>query len=96
MLITTLGLLAAIMTSVSYIPQVRKALPKGSADDLSFKTLIILATGLGLWILYGLFKQDFVIVVANSVGLALVATLVGLKIRDAHGARDASAQQHDL
>jgi MtN3 and saliva related transmembrane protein len=94
MLITTLGLLAAIMTSVSYIPQVRKALPKGSTDDLSFKTLIILATGLGLWILYGVFKQDFVIVVANSVGVALVATLVGLKIRDARGASDGSSQQH--
>jgi hypothetical protein len=55
-----------------------------------------LATGLGLWISYGVFKQDFVTGVANSVGFSLVATLVGLKIRDTHGARDASPQQHDL
>ena len=48
MLITILGLLAATMTSLSYIPQVRKALPKGSTDDLSFRTLIILGIGLSL------------------------------------------------
>jgi MtN3 and saliva related transmembrane protein len=48
MLITVLGLLAAAMTSLSYIPQVRKALPAGSTDDLSFKTLIALGTGLAL------------------------------------------------
>jgi MtN3 and saliva related transmembrane protein len=84
MLITALGLVAAAMTSLSYIPQVRKAVPRGSTDDLSFKTLIILATGLGLWILYGVFKGDWVIIVANGVGCALGAVLLGFKIRDSH------------
>jgi MtN3 and saliva related transmembrane protein len=88
MLISLLGLAAAALTSLSYIPQVRKALPKGSTADLSFKTLIILATGLGLWILYGVFKGDLVIIIANAVGCTLVVILLGLKIRDAHGARN--------
>jgi MtN3 and saliva related transmembrane protein len=81
-LITTIGLLAAAMTSLSYIPQVRKALPAGSTDDLSLKTLSVLAVGLALWVLYGLLNGDYVIVAANAVGFALVATLIGLKIRD--------------
>lgn len=38
MLITIVGLLAAALTSLSYIPQVKKALPAGSTDDLSSKT----------------------------------------------------------
>jgi MtN3 and saliva related transmembrane protein len=82
MLITLLGLAAAVLTSLSYIPQVRKAWPKGSTDELSFKTLIILAAGLGLWILYGVFQKDWVIVIANSVGCALVALLLAFKMRD--------------
>jgi MtN3 and saliva related transmembrane protein len=83
MLITTIGLLAAALTSLSYIPQVKKALPAGSTNDLSSKTLAVLATGLALWIGYGVLKSDCVIVVANAIGFALVATLIGFKIRDA-------------
>jgi MtN3 and saliva related transmembrane protein len=83
MLITIIGLLAAALTSLSYIPQVKKALPAGSTNDLSSKTLAVLATGLSLWIGYGVLKSDYVIVVANAIGFALVATLIGFKIRDA-------------
>jgi MtN3 and saliva related transmembrane protein len=55
----------------------------GSTDDLSSKLLAVLATGLALWIGYGTLKSDYVIIVANTVGFALVATLIGFKIRDA-------------
>jgi MtN3 and saliva related transmembrane protein len=83
MLITIIGLLAAALTSLSYIPQVRKTLPSGSTGDLSSKTLAVLAAGLALWTVYGMLKGDYVIIVANAVGLALVSTLIGFKIRDA-------------
>jgi MtN3 and saliva related transmembrane protein len=46
MLITIIGLLAAALTSLSYIPQVKKALPAGSTEDLSSKTLAVLAADL--------------------------------------------------
>ena len=82
MLITIVGLLAAALTSLSYIPQVKKAWPTGSTDDLSSKTLAVLATGLALWIVYGILKIDHVIIVANAIGFVLVATLIGFKIRD--------------
>jgi MtN3 and saliva related transmembrane protein len=81
-LILAVGLLAAALTSLSYIPQVRKALPLGSTHDLSIKTLGVLAGGLGLWIVYGLMKGDFVIIIANGIGFSLSATLVALKVRD--------------
>jgi MtN3 and saliva related transmembrane protein len=54
-----------------------------STDDLSSKTLAVLAAGLALSIGYGILKSDFVIIVANAVGFLLVATLIGFKIRDA-------------
>lgn len=82
-MIQTLGILAAALTSLSYIPQVRKAWPRGSTDDLSFRTLGILAAGLALWIAYGLARSDTVIVIANAVGLSLILFLIGLKWRDA-------------
>ena len=77
-----IGGCAAVLTSLSYIPQVRKAWPRGSTSDLSLKMLVVLTTGLMLWIVYGLLKGDWVIVAANSAGAALTATVLAFKIRD--------------
>lgn len=72
-----------MLTSLSYIPQVRKAWPRGATDDLSLRTLGILAAGLALWIVYGVARDDAVIIIANAVGLTLIVFLMGLKWRDA-------------
>jgi MtN3 and saliva related transmembrane protein len=48
MLITIIGLLAAALTTLSYIPRVKKSLPAGSTEDLSSKTVAVLAAGLAL------------------------------------------------
>lgn len=82
MLITILGLVAAVLTSLSYIPQVRKAMPRGATEDLSLRTLVTLAAGLGLWITYGVFQKDLAIICANVVGVGLVLALLCFKIRD--------------
>jgi MtN3 and saliva related transmembrane protein len=81
-LIPWIGIGAAVLTSLSYIPQVRKAWPRGSTSDLSLKMLVALTTGLALWIGYGLLKSDWVIVAANSVGAALSGSVLAFKIRD--------------
>ena len=77
-----IGVCAAILTSLSYIPQVRKAWPRGSTKDLSLHMLVVLTSGLLLWIGYGVLKGDWVIVAANSVGAALSASVLVFKIRD--------------
>ena len=84
-LTSLLGLAAAGLTSLSYIPQVRKALPHGSTGDLSLKTLLTLFAGLSLWIAYGAIIGDFIIVAANGVGASLVGTVLVCKIRDTTG-----------
>jgi MtN3 and saliva related transmembrane protein len=81
-LVYSIGLLAAALTSLSYMPQVKKAFPRGATKDLSVKTLAVLATGLGLWVVYGFLKGDSVIVTANIVGLSLAGVLLVLKARD--------------
>jgi MtN3 and saliva related transmembrane protein len=81
-LIFWLGILAAGLTSLSYLPQVQKALPRGATKDLSVKTLIALTAGLCCWVAYGALKQDIIIIVANSIGAALAATTLACKLRD--------------
>lgn len=79
---TILGLFAATLTSLSYIPQVGKALPRGATGDISLKMLIALFVGLALWVVYGAMRGDLVIIAANGVGIALVGAVLTLKIRD--------------
>jgi MtN3 and saliva related transmembrane protein len=81
-LIPWIGVFAAVLTSLSYIPQVRKAWPRGSTKDLSLHMLLVLTAGLLLWVGYGLLKGDWVIVVANSVGATLSGSVLVFKVRD--------------
>ena len=82
-----LGFLAAALTSLSHIPQVRKALPRQSTRDLSLKMLLTLFAGLSLWIVYGVTIGDPIIITANTVGAALVAFVLGCKVRDVANGR---------
>ncbi|MBR1191853.1 SemiSWEET transporter [Bradyrhizobium sp. AUGA SZCCT0240] len=77
-----IGACAAALTSLSYIPQVQKAWPRGSTADLSLTMLVVLTSGLVCWIAYGLLKGDWVIVAANGVGAALSASVLAFKLRD--------------
>ena len=78
---TLVGFVAAFCTTVSYIPQVKKCWQTGSTGDLSLKMLLILSTGIGLWVLYGILKGDMVIIIANSVSLTMLASLLFFKLR---------------
>ena len=80
------GGLAAAMTSLSYVPQVRKAWPRGSTQDVSLKMIIALTTGLLLWVAYGILRGDWILVLSNGVGATLTATVLCCKVRDASAA----------
>src|SRR4051794_29165862 len=68
---TLIGLAAAFCTTVSYYPQLKKCWATGSAGDLSLTMFITLSAGIGLWVVYGFLKSDFVIIIANVVSLGL-------------------------
>lgn len=82
-----IGGLAALLASLSYLPQVSKAWPRGSTGDLSLGMLVALTLGLMLWIVYGALQGDWVIVAANIAGGSLAATVLGCKVRDILGNR---------
>jgi MtN3 and saliva related transmembrane protein len=79
-LTTIVGLVAAFCTTVSYFPQLKKCWETRSADDLSFKMLAILSTGIALWIAYGVLQSDWVIIIANSVSLLLLMGILYFKL----------------
>lgn len=79
---TYVGFCAAFLSSLSYIPQVRKAWPRRSTADLSLTMLVVLTSGLTLWIVYGIIRADWVIIAANGIGASLSALVLAFKVRD--------------
>jgi MtN3 and saliva related transmembrane protein len=57
-------------------------MPRNSTSDLSLKMLVALSVGLCLWVVYGVLKDDWVIMLANSIGATLSLAVLGYKIRD--------------
>jgi MtN3 and saliva related transmembrane protein len=80
--IYVLGVLAAALTSLSYLPQLQKVMPRNSTSGLSLKMLMALSAGLCLWVVYGALKDDWLIVLANSIGATFTLAVLGFKIRD--------------
>ena len=81
-IVPAIGAVAAVLTSLSYIPQVRKTWRRQSTHDLSLHMLGSLTLGLTFWIIYGYFRGDWVIVIANLVGASLSGSVLAFKIRD--------------
>jgi MtN3 and saliva related transmembrane protein len=66
-----LGLFGAFLSSITFLPQVYKAWKTKSVGDLSIWMILILLANVSTWLIYGLIKDDFAIIIANSIILFL-------------------------
>lgn len=80
-LTSIVGAFAAICTTASYFPQLKKCWDTGHAEDLSLRMFSVLAVGIALWIIYGVMKGDWIIISANSVSLACLTGILYFKLR---------------
>ncbi|HIH09103.1 MAG TPA: hypothetical protein HA254_00365 [Candidatus Diapherotrites archaeon] len=79
--ITFLGLSAGLLTTVSAVPQLLKAWRTKSTADISLGAVVLLVSGVGLWLLYGIMINNFPLIAANVVTLIVwIGTLI-LKLR---------------
>ncbi len=65
------GYLAAILTTVAFLPQLIKILKTKKAEDVSLVTLIMFICGVGSWIIYGYKISSLPILLANIITLIL-------------------------
>jgi MtN3 and saliva related transmembrane protein len=81
-MIETIGSVAALLTTFSFLPQVIKTWRTRSAADLSWIWLVGFSAGLFLWMLYGIALGSIPLVGANFVTLSLVLMIAGIKWRE--------------
>ena len=81
MKIMYVGLLAGALTTSSAFPQLIKSYRTRSTADLSLWFLIVLLSGVTLWIVYGVAVSDFPLIIANSVSFLPLGCTLFLKIK---------------
>ncbi|HEV3217730.1 MAG TPA: SemiSWEET transporter [Vicinamibacterales bacterium] len=79
--IEMVGYAAAVLTSVSFFPQVWRTYRSKSAGDLSIVMLVMFTAGVCLWLVYGLVHGSIPIAAANAITLAQSIFLIVLRLR---------------
>ena len=80
-MITTIGMLAAILTTVSFLPQLIKVWVTRSAHDISLWMFSMFSVGVFAWVVYGFLIDSLPVIIANICTLGLAAGILILKIK---------------
>lgn len=82
--VEVIGLVAAALTTVSFVPQVYKIWKTKSAKGVSLTMFLLFFVGIVLWLVYGIFIKSFPMIIANTITscLALVIIYYKLKLKE--------------
>jgi len=78
---TLLGLMAGLLTTVSFVPQVVRTWKTRSTGDISLVMFITFSAGIALWTVYGFLIQSLPVILTNSITFLLAAAILVMKIR---------------
>ena len=81
MTVEWIGFAAAFLTSISFIPQAVMTIRTKNTSGISRGMYSMFTVGVALWLLYGIALDSWPMIFANTVTLALAATILGLKLR---------------
>jgi MtN3 and saliva related transmembrane protein len=81
LLLPIIGFAATSFAVSSTVPQIGKALKTKRSDDVSIQFIIVLIIGLLLWVVYGIGKDDIVLIIGNSTAVVLNTFMLYLKIK---------------
>ena len=76
-----LGVVAGILTTGAFVPQVLRTHRRRSASDLSTPMLVLFTVGVALWLAYGLLIGSHGIILANAATMMLSAYILLMKLR---------------
>ncbi|MGC8550469.1 MAG: SemiSWEET transporter [Acidobacteriaceae bacterium] len=79
-LVTLAGYCAAVLTTVSFVPQLLRVWRLRSARDISLTMFLAFSLGVFLWLVYGISLHSIPIILANGLTLALSLAILVLKI----------------
>ena len=75
------GAVAALLTTFGFVPQIIKMRQTRCVKDVSLVTLVQFSAGVTIWAIYGVHRNDVVIVAANAVSFVILVVAIILYFR---------------
>ncbi len=76
-----IGLLAGLLTTISFIPQVRHSLRTRDLAGVSLPMYLLFTAGVALWAFYGVDIGSWPILITNLVTFVLASVVLLLKLK---------------
>jgi MtN3 and saliva related transmembrane protein len=77
----SLGFLAGALTTAAWLPQLIRTWRQRTAEGISAGYLAVFGAGVIGWVVYGCLTQDAAVIVTNVATLALLTSVVVVKVR---------------
>ena len=79
--IMIIGLIAAALTTGALFPQVIKVWKTKSTKDISTGMFALTSAGVFVWFIYGMFVNNFPIIIANSLAFVQAVVILFFKLK---------------
>jgi MtN3 and saliva related transmembrane protein len=79
-LVTIIGSLAAIASTVSFAPQAWKIIKSRHTSDISLGMYAVTVCGFALWTIYGVLLGEWPLIVTNTICFLLAGFILTMKI----------------
>jgi MtN3 and saliva related transmembrane protein len=76
-----LGFLAAILTTISFLPQVIKIYKSKETKSISLTMYVVLSLGILMWLIYGIHLKSMPMIIANTISFILTVYILFMKMR---------------
>ncbi len=76
------GSIAAILTTVSFLPQLVKVLRTRETRDISLSMYLMFTTGVFLWTVYGIMLDRLPMILANSITFLMALVILVMKLQE--------------
>ena len=80
-LIDWVGSLAAILTTVSFVPQAWHTFRSRDVSGISLSMYSLFTVGVALWLVYGILLVAWPIIIANTITTSLALMILVMKLR---------------
>jgi len=77
--IELIGLIAAVITSIGFLPQLIRGYRTKKLEDISYFMPVVLAIGMTLWFTYGFLIESIAVMVANAFSISCSLVLIIMK-----------------
>jgi len=78
---TCVGSMAAVCTTLAFVPQVLKSWRTRDLSGISLPMYTIFTAGVLLWLVYGILIQDWPVIIANAITALLASAVLLLKVK---------------